>query len=486
MAEIQANTDVTNWHHVTTRENPADVLSRGATVDVLIKHKMWWHGPTYLHNDFTPRLNEQVSRWDKAESEALSEYQQESVVATVFAIECGDLPLIEKFNNLEKVKRITAYVLRFCNRCRERVTADISVVQTRAARRQAAEADNDRQATASAEPVSTPKRVETPSVEEREEALNYWLRCTHQEAYAQEYAILSQGEDINRTSKLLAMSPFLDEKKLMRARGRLESGTLSYDQKHPIILPASATLTQRLIRLAHEQTLHGGTQMTMHHLRERYWIPRLQNAVKQCVRHCVTCYRYNSASTEQMMADLPSDRVQQAKPFENCGVDFAGPIKIKAWQGRDAPICLKAYIAVFVCLVTKAVHLELVSDLTSKAFLDALDRMQARKGRIRKMRSDNGTTFVGAYHELMERLARWIEICGELREDSQARQIEWTFITPLAPHHGGLWEAAVKSVKYHLTRVIGSSVYVYLRTIKHTVGASGGLFEYPSTNAINR
>lgn len=519
VAEIQASTNVTSWHHVTTKENPADVLSRGASVDALLKNNMWWNGPGFLHTDFTGRLSDKEDKWHQAEKEALVEYNKEAATADVNLIECGDLLLIDRFSSLEKVLRITAYVLRFIKRCRKRLSTDVLVVQTRAARRAAESTNDDSTTTANTEsppplttdnslftpatvelsstpandlpfaptnpePTSTMEAEEqssqssniagaepspmiddeadnSPSVDEREEALKCWIRITQQESYGQEYAALQRGDNISRTSKILEMAPFLDADKILRARGRLKESTLSYDQKHPIILPASATLTQRLIRIAHHETLHGGVQLIMHNLREHYWIPRLRQAVRQFNRSCMVCRRHQHITAEQLMADLPGERVQQSKPFANCGVDFAGPIKIKSWSGRSAPICLKAYIAVFICLATKAIHLELVSDLTSKAFIDALDRMMSRRGRVERMWSDNGTTFIGACRALLERLIAWMGICKELREELRSRRMEWSFITPLAPHHGGLWEAAVKSVKYHLVRIIGKSSYTF-------------------------
>ena len=147
------------------------------------------------------------------------------------------------------------------------------------------------------------------------------------------------------------------------------------------------------------------------------------------------------------MSDLPAVRVSQVKAFTQCGVDFAGPISIVLHRHRGIR-SQKAYICVFVCLSTKAVHLEAVSDLTSEAFLAAFRRFVARRGRCTDVYSDNGTNFVGANNLL---LSYCKDSCDKLT-------VKWHFNPPASPHWGGIWELAVRSVKTHLVRVIGSQI----------------------------
>lgn len=156
------------------------------------------------------------------------------------------------------------------------------------------------------------------------------------------------------------------------------------------------------------------------------------------------------------MGDLPDYRVQQAFPFVHTGLDFAGPFKIRASHKLRNAQTMKGYICVFVCMATRALHLEAVSDLTSEAFLGALQRFVSRRGLVENLYSDNATNFEGANNEL-QRLA-------ELFRDEQhrlgldafctQRGIKWSFIPPRSPHFGGIWEAGVKSVKQHLKRIL--------------------------------
>lgn len=162
------------------------------------------------------------------------------------------------------------------------------------------------------------------------------------------------------------------------------------------------------------------------------------------------------------MGDLPSQRITQSRPFSHTGCDYAGPFCIKLSKGRK-PKTAKAYICLFVCMATKAIHLELVSDLTSDAFLAAFRRFVSRRGFCSNVYSDNGTNFQGArrclneMHKLVISEAYNEVIAASLAKDN----VTWHFIPPSSPHFGGLWEAGVKSVKFHLRRVIGATILTF-------------------------
>ncbi|CAI6373869.1 unnamed protein product [Macrosiphum euphorbiae] len=148
------------------------------------------------------------------------------------------------------------------------------------------------------------------------------------------------------------------------------------------------------------------------------------------------------------MAPLPRERVQCSRPFTYTGVDFAGPLIIRSGiRGRSGT---KAWVSIFVCFSTRAVHIEVVEDLTSKAFIAALRRFVARRGKPAELWSDNGTNFVRANKELTK-------YTQHLGSQLANEGITWRFNPPSAPHFGGLWEAAVKSAKHHLARTTGKA-----------------------------
>ncbi|GFU88064.1 integrase catalytic domain-containing protein [Trichonephila clavipes] len=157
-----------------------------------------------------------------------------------------------------------------------------------------------------------------------------------------------------------------------------------------------------------------------------------------------------------MMGDLPRDRIVPFIPFEKVGLDYAGPIITKPNLKKRSRVTLKSYIAIFICFSTKATHLEVVSDLTTEAFLACLRRFIARRSKPSVIWSDNATNFKGARNILSE----WNEICKSNRIQlfSAEEGIEWNFIPPASPHFGGLWEANIKSMKRILLRVAKSAI----------------------------
>lgn len=157
---------------------------------------------------------------------------------------------------------------------------------------------------------------------------------------------------------------------------------------------------------------------------------------------------------EQYMADLPEDRVTPQRPFEVCGTDFCGPFKIrrgKSTRGRTNEV-VNAHLCIFVDFPTTAVHLELTGDLTTASFLAALDRFTSRRGRVRKMYSDNGPNYNGAVRVLERNSDEWNET--EIKSELAVRGIEWIKHCPYRSHASGIWESVVKRCKYFVRRVI--------------------------------
>jgi hypothetical protein len=160
------------------------------------------------------------------------------------------------------------------------------------------------------------------------------------------------------------------------------------------------------------------------------------------------------------MGDLPPSRVTPARPFLSTGTDFCGPFNAKVLNLR-AIRHTKVYICVFVCMVTKAVHLEVVTDLTTDAFIAALIRFVSRRGLCVQLFSDCGTNYVGADNTLQRTIKETLfstDSQKKLLHFATSRGIEFKFNPPAAPHQGGLWESAVKSAKHHLRRVMGDTV----------------------------
>lgn len=212
--------------------------------------------------------------------------------------------------------------------------------------------------------------------------------------------------DLPENSKLISLRPFLDENKILRVGGRISNAECAYDMKHPVIVPPNSRICELIIADAHVHTLHGAVQVMMRYIRNRFWVPRLRNQLRLFVHRCVTCARHNKAFENQLMADLPPARVHQNRPFAVSGVDYAGPFSIAEKYGRKT-IHRKGWIAIFVCMITRAVHIDVVVDASSAAFISCYERFICRRGMCYKLYSDNGTAFVGANKELKSAYKNW-------------------------------------------------------------------------------
>jgi len=182
------------------------------------------------------------------------------------------------------------------------------------------------------------------------------------------------------------------------------------------------------------------------------------------------------------MSDLPKDRVQPGRAFLKCGVDYAGPFLLKSSLRKNAPV-IKAYVCLFVCFTTRAIHLELVGDLTTEAFVRALNRFFDRRGKSEIIYSDNATNFVGAQRHLKElyQLLQNDEHQKKTNEVLSKLGIEWKFIPARSPHFGGLWEAGIKSMKHLLRRVMGDAYFTYEELLTIITRAEACLNSRPLT-----
>lgn len=289
--------------------------------------------------------------------------------------------------------------------------------------------------------------------EERKIATTYAIREQQQELMPLTTRSIQNGNSRIREKPYRDLTLFLDNDDLLiHLDGRIRNPSIPYIYKNPIVLPPDGLLTRRIFEKAHRKTYHGGAQQILAYVRQQFWVPKARQLAKEIVHACVVCKRHSFKNAEQQMAPLPLTRTTPSRAFSSIGVDYCGPVQIKVRPGRTN-IILKAYICVFVCLVTRAVHLELVSDMTTQAFIAAFRRLVARRGQVKEIVSDHGTNFVGAHNEFKRLKEHLIELSNY--PFANEFNLKWRFNTERASHHGGIFEAAVKSAKRHLIRVIG-------------------------------
>ncbi|XP_070526042.1 uncharacterized protein [Cardiocondyla obscurior] len=230
--------------------------------------------------------------------------------------------------------------------------------------------------------------------------------------------------------------PFLDSDEILRVGGRLRHAPLPYDSKHPILL-AAHPLVRLIVRQFHFRSLYGGLQLTLRTLRQQFWILRARSLVKNEIHQCVVCVRERAEASTQLMGNLPMTRVTPPpREFSWCGLDYAGPVRVRASAGRGIST-KKAYIALFICLSTRAVHLELVGDYSTPAFIGVFTHFCSCRGLPQSVFSDNGTNFIGADKELTAAYRATLRDPNFLNQTASDK-ISWQFIPPAAPHVGGI------------------------------------------------
>ena len=223
---------------------------------------------------------------------------------------------------------------------------------------------------------------------------------------------------------------------------------------HPILLHKDHWLSTLFTRRSHERVLHNGVKETLTELRSRFWIVKGRSFIKKLIRQCVVCRRFEGKSyVGPPPPPLPAFRLKEAPPFTHTGVDYAGPLFIKT---EDPAKEVKAWICLYTCCVVRAIHLDVVPDMTTAAFLRSLKRFTARRGLPRKFVSDNGKTFKAA--------AKTIEA---VMRDQDVQQylsgigVEWSFNIERAPWWVRVFERMVRSTKRCLKKMIGQAKLNY-------------------------
>ncbi|XP_072395256.1 uncharacterized protein [Diabrotica undecimpunctata] len=417
VAQIQENSSHSHWRHVKSKDNPADILSRGMMPSNILNSTLWFHGPQFLQT-FDLNLSEYSPKFN---SNKLPE-ERKVVLHTRSAQFDFFVMLSERFSSFTKYVRTIAYVLRFGNNAKS----------------------------------GTQKLSGALEVSELQNAEMKIIKLLQNSSFSSEIADL-KGNKIISNKSLLQFAPFLDKNEMLRVGGRLRYSEVTFDQKYPLLLPSKNHVVRLILKKEHLRLHHAGPQNTLSQVRLRYWPLNGLREIKRIVHECHVCFKFNAKPLAQIMSDLPKERLCSAQVFAHVGLDFGGPFLIKASKLRKSPL-IKSYIALFVCMSTRAVHIELVSGLTTEAFLLTLKRFISRRGHPQTIFSDNATNFLGAKNQLFElyNFLKNKETNSSIQEFLASSQIRWKTIPPRSPHHGGLWESAIKSAKHHIYRLLGN------------------------------
>ncbi|XP_049306006.1 uncharacterized protein LOC125776623 [Bactrocera dorsalis] len=409
------------WHHVAGADNPADLGTRGYKPLHLATSTLWWNGPRWFI--------ESPDSWPQSPMRNIIAPEGRKIAT--FHTLWADTDILERFSSFLRAQRVVAYMFKFIEQLKSKVKRSHNF------------------------PCNTVPHLE---LQKAKVAL---ITYTQARYFSRDISLLRESKLIDKKSSLLVLNPFLDTKGLLRANGRLANSSLTYNERHPIIIPEKSPFATLFLHYIHSLMLHAEHRLKQQMVGQEYYIPRLKPQIKKCIFTCKICTMHKQKMRTQIMAALPPERCNFAVPFTTTGVVFAGPFQVKASMLRS-PTLMKGYVAVFVCFTTKAVHLELCSNLTTEAFLAAFARFVARRGYPSKIMSDNGKTFIGAQRATEKQFVDFLkQVSPDIVQKYAPQGINWQFIPPSAPHMGGLWESAVKSFKSHFKPVAGNYKFNY-------------------------
>ena len=422
------------WKHVPTAENPADCASRGLMPTDLLNHTLWWEGPDWLQQE-PVSIPPQPPRKPLLAPEL-------RIPITINSISQSPQPLIEeRYSNYHKMICVTAWCLRFFAK------------------------------TTKQKDVASGRQLTAGELNHAEHTL---ARLSQERSFPKERYSLLHDRALSPSSRLLSLAPYLDQELLLRVGGRLSNSNLTLSQKHPVIIDANDVFTKQLCNHLHVALGHCGPTLLLSSVGRRFHVVNARRLTRSICSQCKICRKAAPRTVPQQLGELPADRVTTTPAFQTTGIDYAGPVTLKRGYTRK-PTYIKAYLALFVCLSTKAVHIEVVSDLTTTAFIAALKRFIARRGCPTTIHSDNGSNFIGARNQLRQLYSflQTDDLNSSINQHLLTQRITWNTIPERSPHFGGLWESAVKKMKFHLKRVIGSQILNYeeLATVSTQVEA---------------
>nr|XP_026695063.1 uncharacterized protein LOC101242224 [Ciona intestinalis] len=352
------------WRYVDTKNNPADLASRGLMPNQIEKARLWFEGPPFLlkNEDEWPRqLVNFPSRPDE-EIEFKPTFKVNTVVGTILPV-CLKR-LICHYSTWVRLLRAVAWLTRYKQYLRGNIPKTTRLMGDQQATDRILMVDELRQSG-----FDVVKLVQWEMFPEIVNGLEDRSSCREALRYKAIKCIKSPSLSLQRLQPILVNG-------ILRVGGRLLEAGLEEDSRHPMILPSHHHVTDLIIQYYHVKAGHCGTQYVLGLVREMYWIVHGHSAVRRYLKECRPCRRWKAKVGEQVMAPLPKCRVVAGNaPFTATGVDYMGPLLVKVGRSH-----VQRYACVFTCMATRAVHLEVAISLETSAFLNALSRFLHRRG----------------------------------------------------------------------------------------------------------
>ncbi|KAK6169143.1 hypothetical protein SNE40_020252 [Patella caerulea] len=402
------------WHHISSGNNVADLASRGCCAKELCESN-WFNGPKFLWNN---KIEFNTNSSDNFHLSPEDPNIRKGIVLATNTKLCFEISRLNHMSDWHRAKRVIARCVRIQNLYR------VNNVH-----------------------VDHKLKSDTISVNELHNAETVILTLVQAESFPDEIKVLSSKNNCNKSvsknSPLYRLDPFINKDGLICVGGRLKRTSLDIC-KYPVILPKKHFITDLIIKYYHEHCFHQGRGISVQNIRSHgYWIIGCTKLMSSYINNCVMCRKLRGQMQVQYMADLPKDRMENTPMFTFCAVDCFGP-----WLIREGRKELKRYGIIFVCIVSRAVHVETLIDMTTDSFLNALRRFLCIRGPIRQLCCDNGSNFIGGNRELHELFVGLDHIqIQRLLLEKGCDYFEFKFNVPHASHMGGIWERQIRSLR---------------------------------------
>lgn len=444
LAEVEEETKIGEWRWVPTALNVADDATRGTPIGFGHDHR-WFRGPDFLYHP-----EESWPREPKPNPETTT--GEERVATTRGQVRIIDaLPEAARFSSWLRLVRATARVLQFIDLCRTRhATATGRIKRTCQ--------DNDdpdwRGAAPSSRPPVPRPRAKPPGstvchitleAHHVKAAERLWWRTVQEESFGDDLRRLRQHLPSTKDSPLRELSVFEDREGVLRLKSRIDAAMeLPEERRQPPVLHGDHAYTRLYITWVHRKNHHAGTETVVNEIRSHLWVLRLRPTTRTIVRSCVTCRKLRARPATPATGDHPITRLaHHQRPFTYVGLDYFGPYTVTVGRKHE-----KRYVALFTCLTTRAVHLEVAGSLSTDSAIMALRRMMARRGCPTEIHSDNGTNLRGADAELQKAALQ------ATKDEASIHAVTWRYIPPGAPFMGGAWERMVQCIKRALAATL--------------------------------
>ena len=407
--------DTIQIKYVPTKDNPADIITREQNAKEFVNNSTWWEGPKWLLSEADWPTTEKKYNLYPVEQE------DSTMIFATAAIDVGRTSLLKFFNDgtfsegLIKMARILRFV---ANNSKRRANTVKSFKENFFGK------------------------------EELDQAKTRAIQVMQRDMFSTELQILTRGQEIT-TGPYRKWGLHLTTEGIIRCKDRTVSITSPRTGQDPILVHGNHPFVESFIRYKHIHSNCSSKQYTLHVVRREVHGPCLTVTINALVRECNICRILRTAPyAYPQPPQLPMARLAAERPFAVCGVDYSGPHFVKQGRARK-----KVWIALFTCMVSRAIHLEYVLDLTADTFIKALEAMSWSKGTPKVLMSDNATCFTKADKDLKELCKQ-----NQVQQDLAIKGVSWTFTPARAPWFGAVYERLIGVLKKELVKLVGHAL----------------------------